>query len=68
MQAGEQFLLSCAILPENATNQNISWASSNSAVVTAAGGQLTALKKGSATITVTSEDGKRKAICKVTVR
>jgi uncharacterized protein YjdB len=68
LQTGQQFQLTHTITPANATNQNVSWSSSNSNVVTVVGGQLTAIKKGSAVISVVTEDGKKKATCKVTVK
>jgi len=65
---GEQFTLAYTINPENAANQNITWTTSNKNIVTVADGRITALKKGTATITITTEDGKKKATCKVTVK
>ena len=68
MQVGEDFPLTYTISPQNATNQNITWSSSNNNIVTVAEGRLTAIKKGNATVTITTEDGKKKAACKVTVK
>jgi len=57
-----------AITPSNATNQNVTWASSNtSAATVSAGGLVTAVAAGTATITVTTVDGNRTATCNVTV-
>ncbi len=60
--------LSATVLPENAKNKNITWSSNNKNVVTVdENGHIKALKKGTATITVTTEDGKFTATCKITV-
>ena len=60
--------LVATILPENATNQKVTWASSDEAVATVdANGKVTGVKAGEATITVTTEDGGKTATCKVTV-
>ena len=55
------------ISPSNATNQDVTWHSSNSDVATInSSGQITAKKVGSTTITVTTSNGYR-TTCKVTV-
>ena len=55
--------------PDNATNQNVSWESDNTAVATVDEntGVVTAVAAGTANITVTTEDGGKTAICVVTV-
>jgi hypothetical protein len=54
--------------PPNATNKNVTWSSNNTAVATvSAGGTITGLAAGSATITVTTVDGGKKATCAVNV-
>ena len=59
--------LKAAITPSYAAlKSNLTWSTSNSTVVTVSGGKLTARKKGTATITVKTGNGK-KATCKVTV-
>ncbi|AFQ45722.1 Ig-like domain-containing protein [Desulfosporosinus meridiei] len=56
------------IAPLNAVNSNVTWKSSNSSIVTVdENGKIEALKSGRAVITVTSEDGNKKATCIVTV-
>ncbi|MBP3941335.1 MAG: Ig-like domain-containing protein, partial [Christensenellaceae bacterium] len=67
LKVGESFTLTATILPENAVNKAVSWASSDSAAVKVENGKVTALKAGTATITVTTTDGGFTASCKVTV-
>ena len=65
---GASETLVATVLPENATNQKVSWKSSDEAVATVdANGKVTGVKAGEATITVTTEDGGKTATCKVTV-
>ncbi len=60
--------LVASIIPEDAKNQNLKWQSSDESIVTVdKNGKVKALKKGSATITVTTEDGEYSANCKITV-
>ena len=60
--------LTATMFPTNATNQRVSWSSNNPAVATVnANGVVTAVRAGTATITVTTEDGNRTAACVVTV-
>ena len=53
--------------PANATNQNVTWSSSDTSKATVSGGLVTAVAVGSATITVTTVDGSHTATCNVTV-
>ena len=56
------------ILPSNATNKNVSWQSSSPGIASVdANGIVRALARGSANITVTTQDGSKTAICAVTV-
>ncbi len=64
---GNSISLVATILPEDAENQNVIWSSSNKAVASVKDGEVTALKVGEAVITATSEDGGKKATCKVVV-
>ncbi len=64
----ETELLSATINPSNATNQSLTWESSNPAVATVnSSGLITAVAEGSATITVTTVDGNRTDNVSVTV-
>ena len=64
---GESLTLAATINPSNAANKNVSWKSSNTSVATVSNGKVTAIKAGSATIIVTTEDGGKTATCVVTV-
>ncbi|MCL2026998.1 MAG: Ig-like domain-containing protein [Bacteroidales bacterium] len=55
------------ILPANATNRTVTWESSAPDIATVAYGFVTAHSAGSATITVTTNDGGFMATCVVTV-
>ena len=66
---GDKATLTATVLPENATNKNVSWSSSDEKVATvSANGEVTAVAPGKAAITVTSEDGAKTAKCEVTVK
>ena len=66
---GDSQTLVATIVPENATNKNVSWSSSDESVATVdQSGKVTALKAGSAIITVTTSDGGKIATCTVTVK
>lgn len=66
---GKTVKLSATVLPKNADNKAVTWKSSNSKVAKVTQkGVVTGVKKGTATITVTTKDGKKKATCKVTVK
>lgn len=60
--------LIATVLPEDASNKNVKWISTNPSVATVdSTGLVTAIAKGNATITVEAEDGKRTDSCEVTV-
>jgi len=65
---GDTFQLTETVRPSNATNKNVTWKSSNTKIVTVDNGVVKGIAKGSATITVTTTDGKKTATCKVTVK
>lgn len=60
--------LNAVIYPSNASNQNVTWSSSDITVATVVNGLVKAESKGTAYITVKAEDTGMTAICKVTVR
>lgn len=59
--------LTATITPDDATNKNLTWSSSNEAVATVANGVVKGVSVGDATITVTTVDGSKTATCTVTV-
>lgn len=64
---GESTVLTATVSPENASDKTVSWTSSDQSVATVTDGKITALKAGSATITVKTNDGGKTANCKVDV-
>lgn len=64
---GSSETLIATVLPENATNKNVSWSSSNSNVSVNSDGKITANAVGNAVITVTTQDGGYTATCNITV-
>lgn len=68
LTVGETVTLTATVAPDNATNKNVTWSSDNTAVATVdENGKVTAVGEGTATITVTTEDGNFTASCTVTV-
>lgn len=59
--------LTATISPSDATNQNVTWKSSNTNVVTVSKGVVKAVAAGTATITATAKDGGYTATCTVKV-
>ena len=57
MFSGDTYELQANVLPENATNKNINWSSSDNSIITVDNnGLITAISEGTVRITVTSED------------
>ena len=67
IKENETFKLNATVMPENATNKNVTWTSSNVSVATVNNGEVKGISKGTAQITVMTEDGSKKATCVVTV-
>lgn len=69
LQAGQTDTLTATITPDNATNKNVTWKSSDESIATVdSTGKVTAIKEGTATITATTTDGSNlSASCVVTV-
>lgn len=68
LDIGETALLTADVLPEDATDKAVSWTSGDDGVATVdQTGKVTAISDGTATITVTTEDGGFEAECIVTV-
>ena len=67
LKIGETTTLVATVMPSNATNKNVVWSSDNTNVATVNNGVVTAVGEGSANITVTTVDGNKTAVCKITV-
>ncbi|MCQ2071061.1 MAG: Ig-like domain-containing protein, partial [archaeon] len=67
LDKGTTTVLSAMVLPDNATDKTVVWSSSKDSVATVVDGVVTAVAKGTATITVTTVDGGFTATCAVTV-
>ena len=67
LNPGKEGTLTATITPSNATNQNVTWKSSDTKVATVDNGLVTAVAEGTATITVTTTDGNFQDTCTVTV-
>ena len=69
IKAGETLSLTASIKPENATNKEVVWSSSDESVATVdANGTVTGKKEGTATITAKTVSGGKTATCKITVK
>lgn len=60
--------LVATILPETASNKNVTWSSSAEDVAKVVNGEVTAVAEGEATITASTEDGAKTATCAVKVK
>ncbi len=68
LDKGESYTLKATVLPDKAPNKKVAWKSSDTKVATVdSNGKVTAVAPGSATITVTTEDGGKTAACAVSV-
>ena len=59
--------LNATVLPENASEKGVTWSSDKPEIATVQDGVVTAVAPGTATITVTTDDGGKTAKCEVTV-
>lgn len=65
---GDEATLTATVLPENASNKNILWSSSNENVATVSNGLVKAVAPGTTSIIAKSEDGEKTATCDVKVK
>lgn len=69
LRVGETDVLHATVKPENATNKRVKWESSDPEIVEVdEEGKITAISPGTATITVTTEDGNKTDSVEVTVK
>ena len=67
LKVEETVALQAIFTPADAANQNVTWATSDAQIATVENGVVTAVALGTATITVTTEDGGFTATCMITV-
>lgn len=65
--AGETATLRATVNPSYAENKEVMWESSDEDIATVKNGEITAVSPGTAEIKVITKDGKKEAICKITV-
>ena len=66
MTVNEEMTLTATVKPDNATDQTVTWTSSNTSIATVDNGKVKGIKVGMATIT--AKAGDKTATCKVTVK
>ena len=67
LRTGNTKYITATVSPANAYNKRVIWTSSDENVAVVEDGLVTAVSKGTATITATTEDGNCSATCNVTV-
>lgn len=68
LSVGQSEKLVAEIIPDNATNQSLTWSSTRSTVAAVdENGKVTAIAPGLTNIIATSKDGKKRVICRLTV-
>ncbi len=68
LNVGDTLKLNATVNPSNADNKNVKWSSSDNSIATVdSSGNVKALKNGIVTITVTTEDKAKTAICTINV-
>ena len=69
VRVGNTIKLTAKISPENATNKQVTWSSSNRRIATVdQNGVVKGIREGTVTITVTTVDGQKVATYKITVK
>ena len=68
IERGTELQLVATVSPENATEQDVTWSSSDASIAAVSEtGKVSAISPGMATIKVTSVDGSKTASCKISV-
>ena len=68
IKVGGTATITATVKPDNATNKNVTWSSSKTAVATVSNGVVTGKSEGTATITATTKDGNYTAETTITVK
>lgn len=69
MEEKTSYKLNAIVLPNEATDKEVTWSSSNDNIATVSNeGLVSAKKDGTVVITVTTKDGGKTATCKITVK
>ncbi len=69
LEVGEMHQLTYILTPENATEQGVSWSSSDESVLTVSPtGEVQAIAQGQATVTITTVDGEQTDACTIEVK
>ena len=68
LEVGKSETLTATVSPSTASNKSVTWYSSDSSVATVtSSGKVTAVKVGTTSITVTTVDGGKTAVCNVSI-
>lgn len=68
IEVGQEIVLAASVIPRNATNQSVTWKTSNSYMASVdSNGIVIGKTAGDVTITAETVDGKYKAVCKIKV-
>lgn len=65
LKKGESIVLKATVAPENASDKTVTWTSSNTSVVKAENGVITAVAAGQASVTAAA--GEKSVVCNITV-
>ena len=69
LSVGDSSTLRASVLPDDASNKNVTWSSDNPGIASVGqNGLVNAVAQGETYITVTTDDGNKTARCKVTVQ
>ena len=68
LEEGEETALNATVTPENASDREVVWTSSDEKIAAVKEGMVKAIAEGSAVITAATRDGKYSVSCRVTVK